>query len=81
MQVTELRNELVNIFEDLKAGRIDPKHAAELNNTAGKILSSAKAELAYHALRGTECPVIAFLEPPAQQITQEVIEGEFGVTK
>jgi len=39
---------------------MEAKDAVEINNTAGKIISSAKVQLAYAALRG-EKPEIEFL--------------------
>lgn len=58
--ITDIRNDLIEVFNGLKAGTIEPKQAVETNNTAGKIISSAKVQLAYHALRG-EAPNIPFL--------------------
>lgn len=60
MTVTDIRNDLINVFQGLRDKTMDVKDAVEINNTAGKIISSAKAQLAYHALRG-ECPEIPFL--------------------
>jgi hypothetical protein len=40
----ELRDELLNVFTDLRNGEIDIHEAAELNNTAGKIINSVKVE-------------------------------------
>ncbi len=40
----ELRDELLNVFTDLRNGEIDLHEAAELNNTAGKIINSVKVE-------------------------------------
>jgi hypothetical protein len=70
--VTEIRDELINVFQGLRNGLIDAKDAVEINNTAGKIISSAKVQLAYHALRG-ECPEIPFLasEPTTKLINQK----------
>lgn len=61
MTVTDLRNDLLNVFAGLRDHTIEAKDAVELNNTAGKIISAAKVQLAYHALRG-ETPYIQFLE-------------------
>lgn len=60
MTVTDIRNDLINVFQGLRDKTMDVKDAVEINNTAGKIISSAKVQLAYHALRG-ECPEIPFL--------------------
>lgn len=59
--ITDIQAILVQVFEELRAGKIEPKKAAEINNTAGKILSSLKVQLAYHALRH-EMPVLPFIE-------------------
>lgn len=61
--MTELRDELSSVFQQLKAGEIAPKEAAELNNCAGKIINSTKVELEYFALK-KETPFIPFLEQP-----------------
>lgn len=59
--VKALRDELFTVFRELKAETITPKIAKEMNNSAGKIISSAKAELEYRAMRKTT-PDIAFFE-------------------
>lgn len=58
---SELRKELAAVFEQLKAGEIKPGEAAELANLAGKMISSAKVQVEFYALR-KETPSIAFLE-------------------
>ncbi len=58
--VVDMRTELLNVFVELREGRIELPTAQELNNTAGKILNTIKVELANAALRG-EKPVIEFL--------------------
>lgn len=60
MNITNVRDELITVFKGLRDGSIDPKQATETNNTAGKIIASAKVQLSYHALRG-ETPIIPFL--------------------
>ena len=59
--INELRSELSQVFARLKEGDLKPAEAAELNNTAGKIINSAKVELEYYALR-KEKPEIDFLK-------------------
>lgn len=59
----ELRIELSEMFNKLKAGEIHPKEAAEFANLAGKMISSAKVQVAYYDLRG-ETPSIGFLDEP-----------------
>lgn len=58
--ITELRSELLKTFEGLKSGEIDCKVAAEMNNTAGKVINTVKAQLEYAALR-QEKPDLAFM--------------------
>lgn len=58
--ITELSKSLAKLYTEIESGGIDMKQATELNNTAGKIISAHKTQLAYHALRG-ESPVIPFL--------------------
>jgi 5-formyltetrahydrofolate cyclo-ligase len=59
----ELRDELAAVFRDLKSGAIKHSDAAELANLAGKMISSAKVQVEYYALR-KEVPDIAFLRTP-----------------
>lgn len=58
--ITELTGSLTKLYAEIEAGGIDMKQATELNNTAGKIISAHKIQLAYHAMRG-ESPTIPFL--------------------
>lgn len=64
--VSELRAELSSVFSQLKAGAIKPAEAAELANIAGKMISSAKVQVEYYALR-KEAPNIDFLTTNQQQ--------------
>ena len=59
--INDLRNELMALFEEIKAEKVDVKLAAEMNNTAGKIINSVKVELEYSAQRKIE-PKIGFLD-------------------
>jgi len=58
--ITDLRDQLLAVFDGLRDGTVMPKDAIEINNTAGKVINSAKVQLAYAALRG-EAPNIPFL--------------------
>lgn len=60
---TQLRHDLAQVFDELRAGSIETKHASELANIAGKMISSAKAQLEYYELVG-ERPAIPFLDEP-----------------
>ena len=58
--ITELNKQLIELFQALKDGTIDVKTAAEMNNTAGKIINVQKVQLEYAQLR-SEAPSIPFL--------------------
>jgi len=58
--VVEMRNELLNVFTELREGTIELPVAAEVNNTAGKILNTVKVELAMAAMCGVK-PKVKFL--------------------
>jgi hypothetical protein len=51
---------LSNVFTGLKAGTLKPAEAAQFANLAGKLISSAKAQIEYYVMRG-ETPTIEFL--------------------
>lgn len=58
--ITELRDQLLEAFDQLKG---DPRRAMqvkELTNTAGKVISTVKAQLEYSLMRGEE-PEIPFM--------------------
>jgi hypothetical protein len=59
--ITDIRDQLIEVFNGLRDGSIAAKDAVEINNTAGKIINSAKVQIAYSALRG-EVPYIPFLD-------------------
>lgn len=58
--ITDIRDQLIDVFNGLREGSIETKDAVEINNTAGKIINTAKVQIAYSALRG-EAPNIPFL--------------------
>jgi len=59
--INDIRNDLINVFNGLRDKTMDIKEATEINNTAGKIINTAKVQLAYFALRNDR-PSIEFLE-------------------
>jgi hypothetical protein len=59
--ITELNKHLTDLYTALKDGTIDVKTAAEMNNTAGKIINVQKVQLEYAALRNDR-PNINFLD-------------------
>lgn len=58
--IVVLRNELCELFENLKLGDIEPHIASEMNNSAGKIIHTLKVQLEYAALKN-EKPEIEYL--------------------
>lgn len=46
--IKDLTESLVNNYEDLVSGKITEKKAKEVTNSAGKIISAAKANLEYN---------------------------------
>ena len=59
--ITDLRSELCDTFDDLRAGNVTPKVASEMNNSAGKIINTLKVQLDYHTMTKTK-PNIPFLK-------------------
>lgn len=59
--IKELRDELAEVFTNLKKGKIENKTAAEMNNAAGKMINTVKLELEYSALNKSK-KKIEFLE-------------------
>ena len=59
--ISELTTELSALYEGLRNGTIETKVAAEMNNTAGKIINVQKVQLEYAALRNDR-PNINFLD-------------------
>lgn len=58
--INELRDQLLDAFEDVKR---DPRRAnqvKEMTNSAGKVLGTLKAQIEYSMLRGEE-PEIPFM--------------------
>jgi hypothetical protein len=62
-KVQDLRDDLIAMYQDIKNGKIGLREAKERNNTAGKILNSAKLELEYNAYTKSKAR-IQFLENP-----------------
>jgi hypothetical protein len=58
---TSLRNELADVFRQLKMNEITVEQASELANLAGKMINSAKVQVAYYELL-KEKPDIEFLK-------------------
>lgn len=59
--ITDLRNDMLNVYKSLRDGEIGLREAKERSNAAGKILSSAKLQLEYNAYTKSDS-IIPFLE-------------------
>lgn len=60
--VTELRNELIAVFEAAGEGKIELPVTKELANVAGKIIKSAAIQLSYNEFMRYDKKKIKFLE-------------------
>ena len=67
--VNELREQLSQVFYELRNNTVKHTDAAELANIAGKMINSAKVQLDYYSLRN-EAPKISFLDSGEKQQTQ-----------
>lgn len=61
MKVTDLRNDLLKVYEGLRNGEVGLNEAKQASNVAGKILSSAKVQIEYNKLVQSKSK-IEFLE-------------------
>jgi hypothetical protein len=68
--ISELTVQLSDLYEGLKNGTVEVKTAAEMNNTAGKIIHTQRVQLEYAALR-KEQPDIAFMKTKAKPKVKE----------
>lgn len=48
--ISELRKEMIDVFNDVKSDRIDLKKAKELTNAAGKVINSVKVQITYNQI-------------------------------
>jgi hypothetical protein len=64
MDIKGLRDDLVNIYKELREGKIGLSEAKELSNVSGKIVSTAKTQMEYNKMTGNNNGKIAFLESP-----------------
>ena len=58
--IVELRKQLAVVFDGVQKNKLGHHQAAQMNNAAGKMLSSVKVQLEYFAAR-KEKPSIAFM--------------------
>lgn len=52
MNVVDLRNDLINVYEKLRKGEIGVDEAKQAANVSGKIMSTAKSQMEYHKMIG-----------------------------
>lgn len=57
MNITELRNDLLRVYEDLREKKIGISEASEAANVAGKIINTAKAQLEYNKWAGSKASI------------------------
>jgi hypothetical protein len=60
--ITDLRNDLLDVREQLKTGSIELPIAIELSNNAGKVIKTAAVQLAYNQFTKQSDRKIKFLE-------------------
>jgi hypothetical protein len=59
--IKDLRDQLIELFKNVKSDKIDLRKAKELNNTSGKMLSTAKLQMEYNVYTQNKAK-IKFLE-------------------
>jgi hypothetical protein len=60
--VTELRDDLIEVYKETKSGKTDKHTAVVLANIAGKIIKSAAVQLNYAEFIGDHKKRIKFLD-------------------
>ena len=61
MNVVDLRNDLIEVYEKLRSGKIGVDEAKQAANVSGKIMSTAKSQMEYNKMTGRK-DVIDFME-------------------
>lgn len=59
---TSLRDDMLDVYNQLREGNIGLRQAREVANMSGKIISSAKAQLEYNQVVGKPDAKIPFFE-------------------
>jgi hypothetical protein len=62
MNVLDLRNDLLDVYQKMRDGSIDIENAREAANVSGKILSTAKLQLQYNEVMKYTDRKINFLD-------------------
>jgi hypothetical protein len=67
MNITEIRDDMILVYQSLRNGTMKKTEADALANVAGKMIASAKLQLEYSAMRG-EKPLIPFIGETKQSL-------------
>lgn len=59
--ITSLRDDLIQIYQDARAGKTDYTELNAITNVAGKVINTARVQLKYHAHLKRQ-QIIPFLE-------------------
>jgi hypothetical protein len=70
MNITEIRDDMIKVYQALRNGSMKKTEADALANVAGKMIASAKLQLEYSAMRG-EKPLIPFIGDGARPAINE----------
>lgn len=54
MKVTDLRDDLIKVYDQLRSNEIGMSEAKGLANVAGKILSTGKSQMEYNKMVGSK---------------------------
>lgn len=58
LTISQLRNDLLTAYTELREGTLDYSEAKELANMAGKIIKSANVQLNYNEYMKTNDPIL-----------------------
>ena len=59
--ITDIRNDLLEVYKGLRKGDVSTSEAKEAVNAAGKVFASCKVQMEYAKMRG-EVPIIPFIK-------------------
>ena len=68
--ISDVRDQLSEIFQDLRNKDIKPNEADSLANIAGKMIASAKVQLDYYALTKTKADIPFLVDNQSKVINQ-----------
>lgn len=74
---TELRNELADVFQQVKNGTMPIEQAEALSNIAGKMIASALAQVKHNHVSKSHQEIPWLQEPkPVIEFVKEIDDGE-----